>query len=345
VASPQHLSKAFADMAFSKYARASHLNDLMHGIIKPLKVPKKHDQTFTWGGNKKGKSMSYPSTNPYTSTGPVSTGGWYNTYVTLGTTGATTITTTPWSNQYITPSVGTVFNTYPSSQPNQVWNPPAGVDDYSYEDLKSAVLLKSGGKAMVVDFKRVRLMPKLDLKFIANDPMGPFAGLNDMVMPVEVDAYQLTEKATYTLPDGSYLQMDEHGNYVVNDCEAKVTYKANRIREFSPYINASDLLEHFIKDMGATYGVRQAELLQLPINVFIHWLVWQAAKRDGDPTDNLPSIQAALPAPPPPPQKFLPRCVCCGRFIRKQWALAKIAFCSEAHMTLQMTRLALPAPA
>jgi hypothetical protein len=110
-------------------------------------------------------------------------------------------------------------------------------------------------------------------------------------------AYALPEKdGEYVMPDGSTLHVDPYGNYKVLDQDAKVTYKANRIREFNRFINASELLEDFIRYVG-TQGVTQIEVLDLPVNAFIHWLIWQAALKDGDPTDDLPPIENALPAP------------------------------------------------
>ena len=52
-------------------------------------------------------------------------------------------------------------------------------------------------------------------------------------------------------------------------------------REFNKYVNASDLLETFIQDMGAL-GLSQKEFLDLPVNAFITWLVLKAAVADGE---------------------------------------------------------------
>lgn len=103
----------------------------------------------------------------------------------------------------------------------------------------------------------------------------------------------------YELPDGSTLVIDSTGNYKVLDENAKVVYRACRVREFNPYINASDLLEAFIKEVGKIDGVDQSEILRLPIEAFINWIILQAAKRDGDPLDGLPSVESALALPGP----------------------------------------------
>lgn len=144
--------------------------------------------------------------------------------------------------------------------------------------------------------------------------------------PVAIQSRELESGREYDLPDGSILKIDALGNFQIDDSNAQVTYKSARIREFNPYINASDLLEDFIRDLGAL-GVRQSEVLQVPIKAFIHWLILQAAQRDGDSVEALPPVQAALP-----PAFAAPRCGACGRFIRHTWADAKVYFCSPAHM-------------
>lgn len=84
------------------------------------------------------------------------------------------------------------------------------------------------------------------------------------------------------MPDGSTIEVDNQGNYKILDEDAQVTYKGNRLREFNKYINASDLLEDFIKDLGVA-GIKQGEVLGVPIEFFINWLIHKAAEQDGDP--------------------------------------------------------------
>jgi len=84
------------------------------------------------------------------------------------------------------------------------------------------------------------------------------------------------------LPDGSELLIDHQGNFKILDDDAKITYLGNRIREFNKYINASDLLEEFIRDLGS-FGVRQGDVLGVPVEFFINWLIHKAAQQDGDP--------------------------------------------------------------
>ena len=71
---------------------------------------------------------------------------------------------------------------------------------------------------------------------------------------------------------------------------------AVRRQEFNKYVNASDLLEQFIKDMDAL-GLTQEEFLTLPVNAFITWLIMKAAVADGE--------------------SAMWRCASCGRFTKE----------------------------
>ncbi len=164
----------------------------------------------------------------------------------------------------------------------------------------------------------------------------------DQMSPRFVEGFALESGKGYIFPDGSKLLLDKSGNYAIEDVEAKVIYRANRIREFNPYISASDLLEHFIREVGQIDGVEQTEVLRLPIEAFIHWLILAAAKRDGDSTEHLPTVEAALPKPPPPPPRTLPRCLFCGRFIKSAWARAQLTFCSPEHFERLRIKVELP---
>jgi hypothetical protein len=140
------------------------------------------------------------------------------------------------------------------------------------------------------------------------------------------------------MPDGSKIILDANGNYTIEDKDAKITYKANNIRNFNPYINASDLLEQFIEWIK-TLNVSQQEFMNLPIELFIKWLVVEAARADGDQpdiwSDDLHK-QALLPAPKP----IIPRCLACGKFIRHKIHKAGINFCNSVHMETTLRKFA-----
>lgn len=81
--------------------------------------------------------------------------------------------------------------------------------------------------------------------------------------------------------------------------------------EFNKYINASDLLEEFIRYCGEQ-GVRQREMLELPVDLFIKWLIIRACEADKEE----PNVTLELPAP-----KRQCRCLGCGKFMRRGLAL------------------------
>ena len=131
----------------------------------------------------------------------------------------------------------------------------------------------------------------------------------------------------FGLPDGSKLLIDDAGNYQIEDKDAKVTYQANRVREFSPHLNASDMLAQFVKYVGSL-GVKQAEVLGLPIELFINWLIIEAAERDHDtvPPEITPVLEHREV------QLILrPKCLSCGRFIPRLHRQHRFPFCGVDH--------------
>lgn len=128
------------------------------------------------------------------------------------------------------------------------------------------------------------------------------------------------------LPDGTILTIDELGNFQVNDKNAKVIYLSNSIREFNQYINASDLLEEFIKFLGKEFDIRQNQIMDVPIQVFIEWLIVQAAIKDGD--DYSRDMQM-LKIEAQKERNWYRRCKCCGRYIQKRMFDAGLLFCNS----------------
>lgn len=134
-------------------------------------------------------------------------------------------------------------------------------------------------------------------------------------------------KQSIGLPDGANLEIDELGNYRIDDKEAKVTYRANRIREFSPHLNASDVLAQFVKYVGSL-GVKQGEVLSLPLELFVNWLIIEAAERDKDPVplDVVPVDRH---------REFKafrsPKCLACGRYVPRFHAKNRFPFCNPDH--------------
>lgn len=83
-------------------------------------------------------------------------------------------------------------------------------------------------------------------------------------------------------------------------------------REFNRYINGSDLMEEFIAFLGEN-SVRQREVMRLPIELFIKWLIVRACEQDGEEA----SVQVVIPTP-----KKQPRCLGCGKWIRADSVVA-----------------------
>lgn len=147
--------------------------------------------------------------------------------------------------------------------------------------------------------------------------------------------YVLNKDAKYELPDGTELIIDKDGNYTFKK-NRKVIYRANPFRDFNPYVNASDLLEEFIKFCGEE-DVSQQEFLKLPLELFIAWMVTRAAEKDGDEPD--PMEKAILHngmAKLAPPSK--PKCFHCGRFISMDKFRMGMNFCNGDHMDRHLVR-------
>lgn len=99
---------------------------------------------------------------------------------------------------------------------------------------------------------------------------------------------------TIKFPDDTMIDFKENGSFTIKDQDAKVTYKANRSRDFNPFINASDKLEDFIRFCGEL-GVKQDDMLNIPLRSFVQWLVMEAAKADGDdPLEPLEAFKSRL---------------------------------------------------
>lgn len=122
------------------------------------------------------------------------------------------------------------------------------------------------------------------------------------------------------LPDGSKLDVKEDGSYEVIDKDAKLTYRANRLRDFNTYLNASDKLEEFVRFCGG-HGISQDEMKNLPVKLFIAWLVQEAAKADQEPEPELQLL-------PDLRRRANPKCGGCGRFLTRRHVQKRIEFCA-----------------
>lgn len=82
------------------------------------------------------------------------------------------------------------------------------------------------------------------------------------------------------LPDGTVLRVDSDGSYKLGHGKAKTMYRG-AVRDFNKFLNASDLLEEFIRYVGAL-GLSKDEFMNLPIDLFIAFLIVRAAETDGE---------------------------------------------------------------
>ncbi len=133
---------------------------------------------------------------------------------------------------------------------------------------------------------------------------------------------------TLLLPDGTEVIVDKAGNYTINDADAKVIYKANRVHEFNRYVNASDLLEEFLRYLRSM-GVTRKDVMKVDLGVFITWLIVAAAEADGmeKPSEEVLMLESQVK-----PIMRQPICKCCKRFIPRKVAEAGVFFCNGAHM-------------
>lgn len=134
-------------------------------------------------------------------------------------------------------------------------------------------------------------------------------------------------KRQVELPDGAKLIVDDLGNYRIEDKDAKVTYQANKIREFSPHLNASDMVAKFVEYVGKL-GVKQSEVLGLPLELFINWLVIEAAERYQDP---VPEGVVPVADHPKLIEMRKPKCLSCGRFVPVRHHRHRFPFCDPVH--------------
>lgn len=173
----------------------------------------------------------------------------------------------------------------------------------------------------------------------ANISPGAWSDSISYELAYSAGALKLSGPAEYKLPDGSVLHIDAHGNFRVEDDDAQVTYRAHRNRAFNPYVNAGDMVAAFIDFVRTVPGVRRDDVSSLPLQLFVHWLIIQAAKRDGDPVpdDVEEPPRSRLLTARVRPQCALPTC---RRFIRKGAAQHGFRYCDPGCANEHHARLA-----
>jgi hypothetical protein len=133
----------------------------------------------------------------------------------------------------------------------------------------------------------------------------------------------------YVLPDGSELVPDGKGGCQQVASDGTVTYRPCYIRNFNRFLNASDLVDEFIRALG-TAGMKQDQVLKVPLGPFIHWLIGKAAEADGDPVPaDIPPVSNH---PALAPFRLAPKCKLCGKFLPRRLAAGGMFFCNGRHM-------------
>lgn len=140
---------------------------------------------------------------------------------------------------------------------------------------------------------------------------------------------KLGQESNITLPDGTVIEIKKDGSFKIIDKDAKVTYKKNPTKEFNKFINASDILEEFVKYLG-TIGAKQGDVLNIPLEMFINWIIIEAAKADGEePPEDVKLLTSKL---------HTCKCKNCGKFITKQKYNLGINFCNTEDLQKYMVK-------
>lgn len=168
--------------------------------------------------------------------------------------------------------------------------------------------------------------------------LGRRIQLGQELLEVGIDTAALElvpgQETIFKLPDGTHIWINEKGGYKIYHGDGKITYKANTVREFNRFLNASDLLEQFIRDLGQV-GVKQDEVLEIPIGLFINWLIIKSAEQDQEPIPkDVPSLKQAIKS-----QKMGVKCKCCGKFIPEDKVKLGLTFCNADHYSSYEKRL------
>lgn len=137
------------------------------------------------------------------------------------------------------------------------------------------------------------------------------------------------------LVDGTIIKCDK-GNAEIIYSDGKRVYRPCAIRDFNRFLNASDMLELFLKEV-APLARSKHEFLNLPVELFIKWLVIKAAEQDGEAAP--PGVTLPVPLLPAP-TRHIHRCRSCQRFIPRKRYDAGVFFCKPEHMTRYLEKVA-----
>jgi hypothetical protein len=136
------------------------------------------------------------------------------------------------------------------------------------------------------------------------------------------------------LGNGEYLEVDADGK-VTHHAQSTRIYEPCRRYEFNPFVNASDIMEEFVEFVAAL-GVRRQAFLELPLGLFVKYLILRSAEKDGDDLEELGVSPESLRADKAlvastKPLKWSGRCLRCGRYVKRERVSLGFAFCSQSH--------------
>ncbi len=170
---------------------------------------------------------------------------------------------------------------------------------------------------------RIAMSPRLDVTKYMYDPKAPPAVIEHGVVEIsahrvaqQLQWYKVEPNTVLELPDGTIIDVEDKYRFKIYEDNAKVTRDACRIQAFNRFLNASEMLEAFIKDC-APAGIKQNQILKVPVEAFINWLIYKAAESDGD----------QLPA-----SRYNHRCGYCQRFIARHLVARGVNFCGPDHL-------------
>lgn len=136
------------------------------------------------------------------------------------------------------------------------------------------------------------------------------------------------------LPDKTVIKCQK-GDVEIIYSDGKRIYRPCNIRDFNRFLNASDMLELFLKEVAPLARTKK-EFMALPVELFIKWLVIKAAEQDGEQ----PPTEVSLPVPLlPAPVRHIHRCRSCQRFIPRKRYEAGVFFCRPEHMTRYLEKV------
>lgn len=176
---------------------------------------------------------------------------------------------------------------------------------------------------------RIPMLPRFDVTKYMYDPKKPPDVIQHGVVEIPAHRvaqglqwYKVEPNTVLELPDGTIIDVEDKYRFKVYEDNAQVTREACRIQAFNRFLNASEMLEAFIKDC-APAGVKQNQILKVPVEAFINWLIYKAAESDGD----------VLPS-----SRYNHRCGYCQRFIAKHLVARGVNFCDPGHLDRYLQR-------